>query len=43
MDTRIQIMDKANVHDTMDYYLAIKNNDMKCAGKWVELEKLILR
>ena len=27
----------------MDYYSAIKNNDiMKFAGKWMELEKIIL-
>ena len=27
----------------MEYYLAIKNNDiMKFAGKWMELEKIIL-
>lgn len=26
----------------MDYYLAIKSNDMKCAGKWLELEKIVL-
>jgi hypothetical protein len=29
---------------TMDYYSAIKNNDfMKFAGKWLELENIILR
>ena len=28
---------------TMEYYLAIKNNDfMKFAGKWMELENIIL-
>lgn len=28
---------------TMGYYSAIKNNGvMKCAGKWIELEKNIL-
>ena len=28
---------------TMKYYSAIKNNDiMKFAGKWMELEKIIL-
>ena len=27
---------------TMEYYLAIKNNEfMKCLGKWVELENII--
>ena len=26
--------------DTMEYYSAVKNNDiMKFAGKWIELEK----
>jgi hypothetical protein len=29
---------------TMEYYSAIKNNDfMKFAGKWMELENIILR
>ena len=29
--------------DTMEYYSAIKNNDfMKFAGKWMELENIIL-
>ena len=28
---------------TMEYYLAIKNNDfMKFLGKWIELENVIL-
>jgi hypothetical protein len=28
---------------TMEYYLAIKNNDfMKLKGKWMELENIIL-
>jgi hypothetical protein len=28
---------------TMEYYVAIKNNDfMKFAGKWMELENIIL-
>ena len=28
---------------TMDYYIAIKNNDIiKVVGKWIELEKIIL-
>ena len=27
---------------TMDYYSAIKNNLMKLAGKWMELESIIL-
>jgi hypothetical protein len=28
---------------TMEYYPAIKNNDlMKCTGKWIELENAIL-
>ena len=28
---------------TMEYYLAIKNNDfMKITGKWMELENIIL-
>ena len=37
-------MDKENViHLQMKYYSAIKNNDiMKFAGKWMELEKIIL-
>ena len=30
------------VHYRIDYSSAIKNNDMKTAGKWVELEKIIL-
>jgi len=28
---------------TMEYYSAIKDNDMKFAGKWLELENVILR
>ena len=29
---------------TMEYYSAIKNNEfMKCLGKWLELENIILR
>ena len=37
-------MAKENViHLQMKYYSAIKNNDiMKFAGKWMELEKIIL-
>ena len=37
-------MDTENVvHYTMDYYSAIKNNDiMKFSGKCMELEKIIL-
>ena len=37
-------MDKENVvHYTMEYYSAVKNNDiMKFKGKWIELKKLIL-
>ena len=28
---------------TMDYYSAVKNNDIrKFSGKWIELEKIIL-
>lgn len=27
----------------MEYWSAIKNNDMKFAGQWIELEKIILR
>ncbi|KAL6055785.1 hypothetical protein STEG23_028745 [Scotinomys teguina] len=35
-------MDKENVY-TMEYYAAEKNNDiMKSAGKWMELENVIL-
>ena len=26
----------------MDYYSAVKSNDMKLAGKWMEVEKIIL-
>jgi hypothetical protein len=26
----------------MEYYTSIKNNDMKFAGKWMELENVIL-
>jgi hypothetical protein len=26
----------------MEYFSAIKNNDMKFAGKWMELENIIL-
>ena len=30
-------------YNTMEYYLAIKNNDfMKFLGKWMELENIIL-
>jgi hypothetical protein len=37
-------MDTENVvHCTMEYYTAIKNNDiMKFLGKWMELENIIL-
>jgi hypothetical protein len=38
-----QRTDKENMlHYRIDYSSAIKNNDMKTAGKWVELEKIIL-
>ena len=31
------------VHHTMEYYSAIKNNEfMKFAGKWMEIENIIL-
>ena len=38
-------MDTENmIHFTMEYYSAIKNSDfMKFAGKWMELENIILR
>jgi hypothetical protein len=37
-------MDTENVvHHTMEYYSAIKNNEfMKFAGKWMEIENIIL-
>ncbi|KAL6035102.1 hypothetical protein STEG23_017442 [Scotinomys teguina] len=36
-------MDKENLVYTMEYYAAEKNNDiMKFAGKWMELENVIL-
>jgi hypothetical protein len=27
----------------MDYFSAVENNDMTFLGKWIEIEKIILR